>query len=151
MDSRVGSNNSSQIRHEAERHHYRGSHLKHVRRGRRRVGQLIAARCGCLIVRVIVMAMARRNGLGFAQIRAAPVASARRDTLKLSKHRRQGDEDDQLRANHCDPCSKHSTISVFGRNLVSMPAPKKTGESQGESEAEMKSRPSVQERCYYIA
>jgi hypothetical protein len=49
---------------------------------------------------VIVMAMARRKGLRFGQIRAAPVARACRDTLKLSEHHSYGDDDDQLRAKH---------------------------------------------------
>jgi hypothetical protein len=58
---------------------------------------------------VMVMVMARRKGLRFGQIRAAPVGRAGRDTLKLSEHHRYGDDDDQLSAKHDIPCSKHTT------------------------------------------
>jgi hypothetical protein len=85
--------------------------VQEVACGGRWIRELVATGGRSLIVRVVVMAMAGWNGLGFSKIKAAPVPCARRGTPKLSKHHRDCDEHDQLRANHCSHRSEHTTIS----------------------------------------
>jgi hypothetical protein len=77
---------------------------------------MVSAQSRTVIMRMIVMLMARRDRIRLAQVIAARIACATSNALELREEDRDREDDDELRTNHArfsfEPSTQLQTLDV---------------------------------------